>query len=136
MSLPNPKKITEQFAGKSFGWKMNNMNCKSLIQRGHLYCNNPYAITISAILAVTSWHIYRENGTRSFFEKPLSSVVIIGFFSFVYGGIATIISDCVPAMTKPIIPLLLVGSSAYYIGSTYVGNRIEYADHKWKIEIK
>ena len=101
---------------------------KSVAQRGHRYCTNPLSLVTSSILAVTSWHIYEHRGTKPILEKPLSSIASIGFFSCIYTFVASTVVECMPQTMRPVVPILLFGSSAYYIGSTYIGNPIDSAN--------
>jgi hypothetical protein len=98
------------------------INYKDFLRRGHLYCATPKSVTVASAFAATSWAINYNCGVGPIFEKPLTSIICIGIATLFTDFCASAIYECIhdiKPIAKPIVPIMLFGSSAYYLMKTY-----------------
>lgn len=108
---------------------------KEIIRRSHLYTMNPRSLITGSIAAATAWRIHHGNGASTLLTHPLASIFQVGIVSAVTHFFASTLSECIPNPHKPIVPVMLFGSAAFYVSTTYVGRpkHPHYKETEYKI---
>ena len=113
---------------------------KECLKRGRMFCMTPKSITIASVMAFTSWNIKDKDDVGLMLESPLSTIIYVGIGSFIINGCAEMISECLPYNGKPIVPLMLFGSTAYHLNKAFIchpkydQNFDKQKNKDWKIE--
>jgi len=94
---------------------------KHFLEMTHNYFKTPRAVPVASIVAVTAWHINANDTCKFLFTNPLSSIFWISVGSFITNIGASLIHECLHVTARPIVPIMLFGSSAYHLSNTYLG---------------
>jgi len=93
---------------------------KECLKRGRMFCMTSKSITIASVMAFTSWNIKHKEDVGLMLESPLSTIIYVGIGSFIINACAEMISECLPYNGKPIVPLMLFGSTAYHLNKAFI----------------
>jgi len=93
---------------------------KECLKRGRIFCMTPKSITIASVMAFTSWNIKHKEDVGLMLERPLSTIIYVGIGSFIINACAEMVSECLPYNGKPIVPLMLFGSTAYHLNKAFI----------------